>query len=48
MAVGWKFLFDGLKAGGFEELALAILEQTDYPSVGFMMANEYEPGAPLA
>lgn len=32
--IGWKFLFDGLKRGGAEAVALAVLEQTDYPSIG--------------
>ncbi len=41
--IGWRFLFDGLRAGGHEEVALALLEQTDYPSMGFMRSNEYEP-----
>jgi hypothetical protein len=41
--IGWKFLFDGLKAGGHEDTALAVLEQTTYPSIGYYFANKYEP-----
>jgi hypothetical protein len=43
--IGWKFLFDGLKAGGHEDTALAVLEQTDYPSMGYYFANKYEPAS---
>ena len=41
--IGFKFLFDSLRDAGAEETALAILEQTDYPSIGFLFANSYEP-----
>ena len=43
--IGFKFLFDGLKAGGHEATALAVLEQTDYPSVGHCFANLLEPAS---
>lgn len=43
--IGWKFLFEGLKGGGHEDTALAILEQTDYPSIGHMFANSLEPAS---
>jgi len=38
-------LFEGLAAGGNEDLSLAILEQTDYPSIGYMFANTLEPAS---
>jgi hypothetical protein len=41
--IGGKFLHDALKAGGQEETALALLEQTDYPSLGYFFANAMEP-----
>ena len=41
--IGGKFLHDSLKAAGHEATALALLEQTDYPSLGFFFANTMEP-----
>jgi hypothetical protein len=41
--IGYKFLHESLRAGGHEDQALANLENTDYPSIGYFFANEYEP-----
>ena len=43
--IGFKFLFDQLKAAGHEETALSLLSQTDYPSIGFYFANAMEPAS---
>ena len=40
--IGQKFLYDVLRQGGYENVALDILEQTDYPSIGYMFANPLE------
>jgi alpha-L-rhamnosidase len=40
--IGHKFLYDVLKDGGQEKLSLDILEQTDYPSLGYFFANPLE------
>eukprot|EP01059_Diplonema_ambulator_P025061 TRINITY_DN42041_c0_g1_i1.p1 TRINITY_DN42041_c0_g1~~TRINITY_DN42041_c0_g1_i1.p1 ORF type:complete len:985 (+),score=274.39 TRINITY_DN42041_c0_g1_i1:1943-4897(+) len=41
--IGFKFLFDGLEGNGHASDALAVLETTTYPSVGYMVANTLEP-----
>ena len=41
--IGFKFLFDALYDFGYQQDALAILEATDYPSIGFMITNTMEP-----
>ena len=43
--IGFKFLFDALKAAGHEELALTMLSQTAYPSIGYYFANPQEPAS---
>lgn len=43
--IGFKYLFDGLNGGGFAKDALAVLEQTDYPSIGYEFANSLEPAS---
>ena len=40
--IGMKFLFEQLAAMGREDTALAVLESTSYPSIGFMAYNTYE------
>ena len=40
--IGMKFLFEQLAAMGREDVALSVLEKTDYPSLGFMAYNKYE------
>ena len=35
--IGMKFLFEQLAAMGREDTALAVLEGTSYPSIGFMV-----------
>eukprot|EP01062_Namystynia_karyoxenos_P058419 TRINITY_DN4996_c0_g1_i2.p1 TRINITY_DN4996_c0_g1~~TRINITY_DN4996_c0_g1_i2.p1 ORF type:complete len:1162 (+),score=273.79 TRINITY_DN4996_c0_g1_i2:93-3488(+) len=40
--IGFKSLFDALRSSGNAAEALALLEQTDYPSVGYMFANPDE------
>ena len=49
--VGAKAFFPALAAVGRKDIALAVLEKTDYPSFGFMKFNTLEPAArpnPLA
>ena len=41
--IGYKVLHEALRAGGHEDQALANLENSDYPSIGYMIANEFEP-----
>ena len=41
--IGFKFLFDGLHNAGHADDALAVLEATDYPSIGYMITNTMEP-----
>eukprot|EP01060_Flectonema_neradi_P021068 TRINITY_DN2859_c0_g1_i2.p1 TRINITY_DN2859_c0_g1~~TRINITY_DN2859_c0_g1_i2.p1 ORF type:complete len:984 (+),score=175.25 TRINITY_DN2859_c0_g1_i2:44-2995(+) len=41
--IGFKFLFDSLYNFGYEQDALAVLETTDYPSIGYMLTNILEP-----
>jgi len=41
--IGFKFLFEQLAAMGRADDAMAVLEATDYPSIGFMGYNKYEP-----
>eukprot|EP01062_Namystynia_karyoxenos_P058420 TRINITY_DN4996_c0_g1_i3.p1 TRINITY_DN4996_c0_g1~~TRINITY_DN4996_c0_g1_i3.p1 ORF type:complete len:1051 (+),score=334.33 TRINITY_DN4996_c0_g1_i3:104-3154(+) len=40
--IGFKFLFDVLREGGYASEALALLQLTDYPSIGYMFANPDE------
>ena len=40
--IGQKFLYDVLKDGGHESVSLDLLEQTDYPSLGYFFANTLE------
>lgn len=40
--IGMKFLFESLGNMGREDTALAVLEKTDYPSLGFMAFNTFE------
>ncbi|EOD26424.1 hypothetical protein EMIHUDRAFT_100487 [Emiliania huxleyi CCMP1516] len=41
--VGFKFLFDVLDQAQAHDAALAVLSQTDYPSIGYYFANSLEP-----
>jgi len=41
--IGFKFLFEQLSAMGRDDVALSALETSDYPSIGFMANNKYEP-----
>ena len=41
--IGGKFFFEALAGAGKKDIALAVLEKTDYPSFGFMFANTFEP-----
>eukprot|EP00039_Didymoeca_costata_P007980 m.106752 g.106752 ORF g.106752 m.106752 type:complete len:1146 (-) comp13901_c0_seq1:23-3460(-) len=41
--IGMKFLYPVLAAMGRQDLALTMLEGTDYPSIGFMAYNKQEP-----
>ncbi len=41
--IGFKFLFKQLAAAGQSDLALAVLEQTTYPSLGYEATNTLEP-----
>jgi len=43
--IGGKALFPALAAIGRKDLALAVLEKTDYPSFGFMRYNTLEPAS---
>ena len=38
--IGFKFLFEQLAAMGRADDAMAVLEATDYPSIGFMVRNQ--------
>ena len=38
-----KGLFPALSDGGRFDIALALAEQVDYPSLGFMAFNDVEP-----
>ena len=40
--IGAKFLYDVLKDAGKEELSLTLLENVDYPSIGYYFANKQE------
>jgi len=40
--IGLRHLFHALEGAGVHDTALAVLEQTDYPSLGFEFANELE------
>jgi alpha-L-rhamnosidase len=41
--IGGKFFFDVLAKMGKKDIALAVLEKTDYPSFGYMFSNKLEP-----
>jgi hypothetical protein len=41
--IGFKFLFDQLAAAGSADVALAVLEQTTYPAIGYSATNTLEP-----
>ena len=43
--VGTKAFFPALAAIGRADIALAVLEKTDYPSFGFMKYNTLEPAS---
>eukprot|EP01063_Lacrimia_lanifica_P034984 TRINITY_DN6576_c0_g2_i1.p1 TRINITY_DN6576_c0_g2~~TRINITY_DN6576_c0_g2_i1.p1 ORF type:complete len:1005 (+),score=96.11 TRINITY_DN6576_c0_g2_i1:61-3075(+) len=43
--IGFRQLFDALHSAGRAELGLAVLEQTDYPSIGYFLSNSYEPAS---
>jgi hypothetical protein len=40
--IGLRHVFSALEAAGDQDTALAVLSQTDYPSLGFEFANELE------
>ena len=40
--IGAKFLYDELKRAGKEDLSLTLLENVDYPSIGYYFANTLE------
>ena len=41
--IGGKYLFQALADAGHKDVALSILETTDYPGFGFMFSNTMEP-----
>lgn len=41
--IGFKFLFDQLADAGSADVALAVLEQTSYPAMGYEATNTLEP-----
>ena len=41
--IGGKYLFQALADAGHKDVALKILETTDYPGFGFMFSNTMEP-----
>lgn len=41
--IGGKYLFQALADAGHKDVALKILETTDYPGFGFMFSNKMEP-----
>lgn len=41
--IGMKYLFSALAGMGRKDTALAVLEQVDYPSLGYMAYNTLEP-----
>lgn len=41
--LGFRYLFEVLGNHGMADVALSMLEETDYPSVGFQFANSLEP-----
>jgi len=43
--IGMKFLFFALAGMGRKDTALAVLEQIDYPSIGYMAHNTLEPAS---
>ena len=45
--VGWKTMLEALTANGRTDVALAMLQQTSYPSIGYMLQNAYEPATTI-
>jgi hypothetical protein len=41
--IGGKYLFEALAEAGHKDVALKVLETTDYPGFGFMFSNTMEP-----
>ena len=45
--VGWKTILEALSANGRTDVALAMLTQTTYPSIGYMLQDDYEPATTI-
>lgn len=43
--IGFKALLPALSAAGKGDLAMSLLQQTDYPSIGYYFANNMEPAS---